>query len=380
MKKIKVLQFPIANSKGGITQYVLQNWKFVDKSKFHFDFATMSKTLDFADRLEQEGCKIYYISCYAENNKEKFVNEFKKILSEEKYDIVHLHTKQWKSFLVEEIAKEADVRKIIVHAHSTGIGIKDEQKREEELQLHKYVLEKLKEDIATDYWACSWKAADFIFGNKIPKQKIKIMNNAIDLSRYVYNLQTRIKYRRKYQIDDNECVIGNVGRFVYEKNQEFLIKVFEKLDKMTKENEKKYKLLLVGSGEREKEYKEIVSKTGLENKVIFAGQRSDVAELLQMMDIFCLPSRFEGLPISIVEAQASGLPCIISNSVTQEAVITKNITLLPLDVDLWIEKIWEYSVIEYRGEDKGMQLLREGYDIRNQIKQIEAEYTRKKIL
>ena len=163
----------------------------------------------------------------------------------------------------------------------------------------------MKEDIATDYWACSWKAADFIFGNKIPKQKIKIMNNAIDLSRYVYNLQTRIKYRRKYQIDDNECVIGNVGRFVYEKNQEFLIKVFEKLDKMTKENEKKYKLLLVGSGEREKEYKEIVSKTGLENKVIFAGQRSDVAELLQMMDIFCLPSRFEGLPISIVEAQAS---------------------------------------------------------------------------
>lgn len=113
MRKIKILQFPIANSKGGITQYILQNWKFIDKAKFEFDFATMSKSLDFENELKKTGSKIYYISCYAEDNKEKFVREFTEILSNGNYDIVHLHTKQWKSFLVERIAKEAGIKKLL---------------------------------------------------------------------------------------------------------------------------------------------------------------------------------------------------------------------------------------------------------------------------
>ena len=123
MNKIKILQFPIANSKGGITNYILQNWKYIDKTKFRFDFATMSHSLDFAEELEEQGCKIYHISCYAEDNIEKFVHEFRNILNNEDYDVVHLHTKQWKSFLVERIAKEMGIKKIIIHAHSTGIDV-----------------------------------------------------------------------------------------------------------------------------------------------------------------------------------------------------------------------------------------------------------------
>lgn len=131
MKKTRVLQFPVSNNKGGMAQYVWQNWKFIDKTKFQFDFATMSKSLDCADELEAEGCKVHYISCYAEDDRETFVSEFEKILRDGNYDIVHLHTKQWKSFLVEQFAKEAGVKKIIVHAHNTGIGTLDEKKRQE---------------------------------------------------------------------------------------------------------------------------------------------------------------------------------------------------------------------------------------------------------
>lgn len=375
MDKIRVLQFPVANSKGGITQYALQNWKFIDKSRFQFDFATMSKSLDFADELEKEGCKIHYISCYAEDDRERFIDEFTRVLSEGNYDIVHLHTKQWKSFLVEQIAKKVGVRKIIVHAHSTNIEILDKKKRENEIQLHSQILEQLTENIATDFWTCSWKAAEFIFGDKIPRQEIKLMNNAIELSRYAYNPQIRKAYRKKLGITDEEYVIGNVGRFVYSKNQEFLLKIFAKICGNGVIEKNKYKLLLVGSGEREQEYKNIVCGNGLEDRVIFTGYRTDVSELLQVMDIFCLPSRFEGLPISLIEAQAAGLYCIVSQNVTEEVQITKTIIRLPLNAYEWIQQILTYQLPNEKDRYEAQKKVKEaGYDIWQQIKIIEKSY------
>lgn len=371
MKKIKILQFPIANSKGGMTRYALENWKWMDKEKFECDFATMSKKLDFEDEIFATGSKLFYISCYAEENRERFADEFRRILTEGKYDIVHLHTRQWKSFLVEQIAKEMGIKKIIVHAHNADIGTLDAKRRREEKILHNYMQEQLTEDVATEFWSCSWKAADFIFGDKIPKKKIRIMNNAIELSKYVYNSVVREEYRKKLGVSDDEYVIGNVGRLAYQKNQEFLLKIFYEL---RKNNEKKYKLLLVGSGEREKEYKKFVMENGLENDIIFTGQREDVSGLLQAMDLFCLPSRFEGLPISLVEAQASGLPCIVSNLVTEESIMTENAILLPLDINLWKEKIEEYERTKCRRKNMECQLMKNGYDIKTQIKIIEKAY------
>lgn len=372
MKKIKILQFPIANSKGGMTRYALENWKWMDKERFQCDFATMSKHLDFKDEILATGSEIFFISCYAEENEKRFADEFRKILMEGKYDIVHLHTGQWKSFLVEQIANEIGVKKIIVHAHNTDIGILDEEKREEEKQLHKQVLEKLTEDIATDFWSCSWKAADFLFGDKIPRQKIKIMNNAIELSKYIYDPDIRKQYRNDLGIRDDEYVVGNVGRLVYQKNQEFLLDVFMNLCKSCKTD--KFRLLLVGTGERGKEYGEIVRKNGLKDKVIFTGQREDVAELLQTMDIFCLPSRFEGFPISLVEAQASGLPCLVSDRITSESILVRTTVRLPLVTHLWEEKIKESSKIVYKREDKKEELIQRGYDIKEQIGKIEEAY------
>lgn len=374
MKKIRVLQFPVANSKGGITQYVLQNWKFIDKSKFQFDFATMSKSLDFAGNLEEEGCKIYYISCYAELDKKRFTSEFKKILIEGSYDIVHIHTKQWKSFLVEQIAKDVGIKKIIIHAHNTGIDTLDEKKRIEEIKLHNLVLEKLTKDIATDFWACSKEAANFLFGDKISKSKIVIMKNAIDLSRYTYNLKTRNENRRNLGIAEDEYIIGNVGRFVYQKNQDFLIKVFSEIYRELGKNDCRYRLLLVGSGEREEEYRKMVNEYGLSNCVIFTGYRKDVPELLNVMDIFCLPSRFEGLGIVLVEAQATGLPCIVNQSVPEEVKITEDVVMLPLDISVWKRRIMKYYSNRTWRKENGKKILDAGYDISNQIKMVEQYY------
>lgn len=373
MGKIKVLQFPIANSKGGITQYVLQNWRFIDKEKFQFDFATMSKSLDFADELETEGCKIHYISCYAEEGRDKFVYEFKKILTNENYDIVHLHTKQWKSFLVEQIAKQVGVKKIIIHAHSTGIDTLDEKKRIQEIQLHNHIIESLVEDIATDFWACSQKAADFLYEDKISQSKVIIMHNAIDLLKYAYNCEIREVYRKKLGIESSECIIGNVGRFVYPKNQEFLIKVFVTLCKL---GQKKYKLLLVGSGEREEQCKEMVREYEISHQVIFTGFRTDIPELLQAMDIFCLPSLFEGLPISMVEAQASGLPCLVNDAITKETNLTKNVHYCRLEVNEWAETIVRMSEMLPHRTDIPWLVRNEDFDIRKQIKLIEDGYVR----
>ena len=366
MKKIRILQFPIANSQGGITKYILENWKWIDKERFHFDFATMSKHLDFAEEILALGSQIFYISCYAEDNREQFAKEFDVILSEG-YDVVHLHTKQWKGVLVEEICKKHNIPKVIVHAHNCGIDTLDLQKRNMEESLHERVKRKIDKNIATDFWACSKQAADFLFGEQIPKDKIKIMPNAIDLNKFVYRKEIRDKYRNDYGLENN-FVIGHIGRFAYQKNHEFLVNVFKKV----LEKKEEAMLLLVGEGELMPKVKEWVGKLGIENKVLFLGKREDVNCWCQVMDIFCLPSRFEGLGIAMIEAQAAGLPCIGSENIPREVETSPYIKRLPLEVEKWVEQIWVYTDIE-RG-DNMIQLKRLGYDICSQIKIVEKLY------
>lgn len=365
--KVKVLQFPIANSKGGITQYALQNWKYIDKSRFHFDFATISKSIDFELELKKTGAKLFYLSCSAEEDKEQFIEEFKSILIEGNYDVVHLHTGFWKSIIVEEIAKDVGIKKIIVHAHNSGVDILDNERREKAELNHFMIRDTINEEIATDYWACSLKAADFLFGDKISKDKIKIMSNAIDVVKFEFNKSLRNEIRSEMGIKENEYVIGNVGRFVYQKNQDFLLRVFQLLCEI-REN---CRLLLVGDGEKKQEYYNFVKENALEDKVIFTGFRKDVNKLMHVMDIFCLSSRFEGFPISLVEAQAQGLMCIVSNEITVEAKITDLVRYLPLLEDEWVEElINQYNVITPR-----LCLLKDtGYDIQKQIKILEELY------
>lgn len=367
MKKIKILQFPIANSYGGITHYALNNWKWMDKNKFQCDFATMSKKLDFADEILETGSKIHYISCYAEENREQFIKEVNQIL-DEGYDVVHLHTKQWKSFLMEEICLERKVLKIIVHSHSTRCDANDAEKRELETKEHYRVRELFNENLATDFWACSKSAAEWLFGERIPENKIKIMNNAIETEEFVYKKDVRQRLRKEFGVED-KFVIGNIGRLVYQKNQEFLLDVFAKVA----EFRKNVVLMIIGDGELKEKLQLQSQKLGIEEQVMFLGKRSDTNDLYQMLDLFVLTSRFEGLPISMIEAQTAGLRCLCSDTVTREIDITGNVRLLPLVNTVWSKAIGE-EVKEYTRENMYQIITEAGYNNLMQIKRIEREY------
>lgn len=367
MKKIKILQFPIANSYGGITHYALNNWKWMDKDKFQCDFATMSKKLDFADEILATGSKIHYISCYAEENEEQFTKEINKIL-DEKYDVVHLHTKQWKSFLVEKICLERNVPKVIVHSHSTKCDANDAEKREWETKEHYRVREEFDENLATDFWACSEEAAEWLFGDRISQDKICIMKNAIETDKFLYNEKVRKELREEFALED-KFVFGNVGRLEYQKNQEFLIDVFSEIYAKRKD----VALVLVGEGALREQLEKQVQQFGLAQAVLFLGKREDVENIYQMMDLFVLPSNFEGLPITLIEAQTAGLQCICSTNIPTAANITGNVMYLPLEKQQWVKAL--ESRIHFNARKNMSQIVKKsGYDLETQVQYLQDKY------
>ncbi|WP_027087250.1 glycosyltransferase [Cohnella panacarvi] len=367
MKKIKILHMPLTNSGSGVSQYVLQNWRFIDQSRFRFDFATRSKSLDFADEVTAQGCKIHYLSCSSEEDEEQFKKEMHRIL-DEGYDAIHLHTSYWKGYLVEELAIERGVPIVIVHSHSTMIDIQNETNRNESIKKHHYYRDTIPVDYGTHFLACSRAAADWLFGDQIPKNQIRIFNNAIDLSEFSFSPDIRAAYRAKLDLDG--CfVMGHIGRFTYSKNHAMLIEIFREIyQKMPNA-----RLMLVGSGELEPEIRQRVQDYGLTESVIFLGKRTDVPQLLQAMDVFLLPSRFEGLGLVLIEAQAAGLKCLASKSVPLEAQITTNLEFINDEVSNWVQQVCRIAV----GYERVVQdrLIEEaGYDLRKQIKVIEKLY------
>lgn len=370
MKKIKVLHFPIRNTNGGITRSAMKYWRFIDKNKFQFDFATCSAKIDFENEILRAGCKVHYISCYAEANPEQFYEEMKNILLEGKYDAVHLNTSWWRGTLAEQAAKEIGVKVILVHARNTYIDINDEEKRQTELLNHEKCKREFDSNLATHYMACSRKAADFLFGPQIPREKIIIFHNALDVKRYSFDFSTRNIMRKKLDLGDR-YVIGNVGRFVYQKNHKFLIDCFYEVVKEIPTAV----LMLIGGGELEQEIRKQIAEYGIDDKVLFIGESDCVEMYLQAMDVFAFPTRFEGLGNVLIEAQTAGLKCITSTNVPEETHITDNITYLPLEISQWVSEIMKY-VEGYSRQNLDEQISEAGYDITKEIKVLERIYSK----
>ena len=184
----------------------------------------------------------------------------------------------------------------------------------------------------------------------------------------MFNKSIREKYRYKLGLKDS-FVIGHVGRMAYPKNHEFLLNVFAELRKMVKNS----KLLLIGDGPLEESIKKQAELLNIKDNIVFTGSRNDVNNLMQAMDVFCLPSWFEGLPISLIEAQTSGLECIGSNKITDEVCISNNIRLLPLEIHRWLDRIVEISK-GYERKNMYDIITDSGYNIRNHIKEVEKLY------
>jgi len=367
----KIIHFSLADTKSGITQYVLNNWEYIDKSRYQFDVVTFGGKLEFQELLEAEGCRVFYVRYRAEEQPDEFRKEILQILKN-RYDAVHLHTSYWKSFELEKLARQAGVPKIIVHSHNTGVF--DDIGRNAKEEQHYKLRSELTPDIATDYWACSELAARWLYADKIIPEKIQILKNAVNIDRFIYNRAVRTAYRTRLRWDDS-FIIGHVGRFSYQKNHEFLIKVFCKLTQIHEE----VRLLLIGKGVLEKQIRTMAEEYGLSDKVYFTGACDDVNCWFQAMDLFCLPSRFEGFPIVAVEAQAGGVPSILSSTITQEAKIVENVTFIPLCEDEWINKIEEEIERDLsRNVQERMMasqmLKQQGYDLKDSVKELERLY------
>lgn len=368
MAKIKVLHFPIRNSNGGVTRSALKFWKYINHDQFQFDFATCSPRLDFEQDIIDQGCGVHYISCYAEQDSRQFCEELKGILVRG-YDAIHLNTNWWKSFYAEQAAREVGIKKIIVHARNTSIDVGDTVQREWEASEHNRLREAFPVDLCTDFLACSHAAADFLFGSRIPGDRIVILHNALDIGRYTYDESRRGKMREILDLSD-KFVIGCVGRMSYQKNHQFLVECFNEVQKV----DGRAVLMLLGDGELKVELEDMVRSYGIGDKVLFLGSVDNVEDYLQAMDVFAFPSYFEGLPNAMIEAQAAGLKCICSNAVTEEAGITDNVDFLDLDIRNWADAIMNYAA-GYDREKVDDQIRAAGYDIKYEIKKLEEIYS-----
>lgn len=366
---IRVLQVIGSLNSGGSQSMIMNIYRNIDKEKIQFDFIVdRPNELLYAKEIEKLGGKIYILPQYKIYNHAKFKkcwNDFFKEHNE--YKIIHGHVRSTASIYL-KIAKKYGLC-TIAHSHSTSNG-------KGFVAIIKKILQYKIRYVADYFMGCSKEANEWLYGKKIANsERCIILHNAIDVEKYIYNEDIRNKSRKELNIEENEMVIGNIGRFSYMKNHKFLIDIFERLCKT--EN---CKLLLVGDGELKNDIQNMIINKHLENKVILTGVRSDVNEILQAMDIFVMPSIFEGLPVTLVEAQVSGLPCLISEHITNEISLTKLIyrERLNSSAETWAERIKNMSLnINRYDHIYSEDVKKNGYDIIEIARQVEKIYTEK---
>ena len=367
MKKIKVLQCTIAESAGGRTQFLLNLWKYIDHTKYEFDFLTFSKNISFQKDIEDAGARVLYIHTYPEDDEKKFKREFKNILNNE-YDVIHIATPYWKSTIMEQMAKEAGIKKIIVHSHSSGIETKKDN-YQEELKRHQEIKNMISEELASDFLACSTTAANWLYGDAIPKEKIKVIYNGIDTQRFRYCE----KKRKKLRSDAgriNKFVIGFVGRLQQVKNVDYIIELFREIQQINNEAF----LLIVGDGSLRKDLEEKMKNLVPNDSYFFTGKVKNVEDYLLQMDVLLLPSLFEGFPITLIEAQCMGLKCLVSTNVTDEVIATDLVEKLPLEKKkLWIDKLIDIS-LGYERKNQIIAIKEHHLDMDSVARQIEKIY------
>lgn len=319
----------------------------------------------YKDNVEKRGGKVYAAGLDFKPGKSRF-NIEKVIdahLKTNQYDVVHVHSGSISVLaLTAKIARRNGVERVIVHSHSPA-----EHETIKHLLVKLYFSKTLYK-YPTNYLACSMNAALCKYPKKIASTKTVFLKNGINLEKYKFNPTVREKIRSQLEIENDVYVIGHVGRFSREKNHTFLIDVFNGLIKKGV----KVKLLLVGDGELQDEVKNKVLVLGLADNVILTGNISNVNEYMQAMDIFVLPSLYEGLPFVGVEAQASGMPVIVSTGVSQELKLTKSILYIDLSVQKWIDSI--ECMLGLSRKNNIEELRKKGFDIKETSSTLKSLY------
>lgn len=364
MEPIKILHIvEMISENSGVSSVVLNYYRNMDQKKFVFDFMTHTEVSpDVRKMLEGNGSCIYTMPELSGRNISLYQKKLDEFFEqhEGEYQIIHGHLPNAAAFYMKAAKKHGNQVRIL-HSHNS-CGADSTLKR-----MRNYFLNHMGVRASNVYFACSKPAAEYLYG-KTNRKKVFIINNAIELETFAYNPEMREQLRKKYQVE-NKVVIGHVGRFAEQKNHKFIIEIA----KLLKEHKKEFVFLLVGDGKLRVEIENRVRKEHLEQYVLFTGSVSDPQDYFQMMDMFVLPSFYEGLPVVGVEAQAAGLPCIISDTITKEVLLTDGIKQLPIqNANHWAEEILHMPI--QRQKDSIKQIREKGFDIKQEAKRLEEIY------
>ncbi len=362
---LRVLHSVSNMARAGIETMLMNYYRQIDRSVVQFDFlANKPEPGEYDEEIREMGGRVFVspgLNPLHFPQYRRFVAEI--LASDPDIAIVHAHNEAMGYYALKS-AKDAGIRTRIAHAHNTQI-IRD----------YKYplklVCKQLLPGAATDYWSCGRDAGIYYYGEKRWNESGFILPNAIDVEKFAFRQEERDALRRKYGVTDR-LVIGHVGRFNVQKNHSRLLDIFAEVLKAAPEAT----LALIGTGELEEAVEEKARTLGLRDRVLFLGQMADVSGWYQAMDCFVLPSLFEGLPVVGIEAQAAGLPCVFSERVTDEILLSPGARRLSLESGdaEWAGEILAAARTATDRESGADAVRQAGYDIRAEAGKLQEIY------
>lgn len=359
-KNMKIVYILSGLSKqNGITSFVMNYYKFMNHDKFHFTFVVMNdEESEYKELIENNNDKIVVLPPIKEVD--KFFKEIKRVFKEEQYDIVHSHLMNigWLFLGMAKIYSPNTVR--VLHAHATVFG---ETKWK---NIRNKFFSKFSINLADKLMACSKAAGKALYGSR----NYTVINNAIDVNKYKFDLKTREQIRQKFSCG-TKFVIGTTARMEIQKNPLFAVEVFHEMLKYSDQIEYWW----VGDGTLREQVEKRIEELGIKEQFKLLGKRNDAHILYQGMDLFFLPSFFEGLPVVAVEAEASGLPIVLADSITREIECNNSKYIsLSLNAKVWSEEVYNWLKMNQEEFSKRISFLNSDFDIRAQTKVLENEY------
>jgi glycosyltransferase involved in cell wall biosynthesis len=353
----KVLIVGMSNVTGGVESVMINIVRNIDKSKVTFDFLSFFNEMAFEEELENSGADVFHITRRGDNPlRSHFELRSFFIKHSSDYDFIWFNMSSASNLPPLKLAKKYTSAKIITHSHGTMFESRDGLVHHLHMLLHKINRKKLIK-LTDIFFACSTPAGNWLFGKQNQK-RVHIIKNSINTEAFLFDQASRKSIREELGID-GKFVIGHVGRFCYAKNQTFILEVFEELNKIRQD----IHLIFVGDGEMFDKIKSRVTLLGLSDNVTFLGKRADVNLLMNSFDLFLMPSHFEGFPVTLIEAQANGLPCLVSSVVTKESQVTKLVTFhdLALPASSWAKQLNRVGNLQGKREMYKQLIDKEGY-------------------
>lgn len=354
---VRVLHIFHEMANGGIEHFVMDYYRHIDRTRVQFDFLVSVESEGYFDReIQAMGGVIHHAYPLKKNPIHNYF-DVARIVRENHYNIVHRHTGSAFGYFDLRAARYGGAMHLILHSHNNQAGNQT---------LHKLSNSLLK--IPCKQFACSREAGEWLFG---PDQSFKVINNAIDCDKFRFSSEVRNRIRQEFGLE-NKFVIGHVGRFEDQKNHFRMVKIFQAVLRKCSNSV----LVLIGIGSLQDQCIKLVRDLGISDHVLFLGTRADVPELMQAFDLFLLPSRYEGFPFVLVEAQASGLVCVASNNVPAECNVTGNVHFVDLNKtdSEWADIVLKYRKVMLDRSKFAEKMKEQGYDINLNASQLCSYY------